>query len=92
MTARSLCFNCGHRARLMLDGSPLCDACLEAVLKPMRRSGVLQLVDGTPTDLEACPACGAVRSAVMESGYLGCPSCYVVFRVATRRMLADREV
>lgn len=87
-----LCFNCGSSANLTFERSPLCDACLTGVLQPMTGSGTLQLPDGTPTDLEACPACGTERAAVLDTAYLGCPSCYSAFRVAVRRLAASCEV
>jgi protein-arginine kinase activator protein McsA len=87
-----LCFNCGSSAKLTFDGSPLCNACLTTILQPMTRCGTLQLSDGTPTDLDACPACGAERAVVLDTAYLGCPACYSAFRVAVRRLAAGREV
>jgi protein-arginine kinase activator protein McsA len=58
----------------------------------MSRGGRVAKLDGTPADLDRCPACGASRDDVVEKGYLGCPACYSAFRVAVRRSIAQREV
>lgn len=58
----------------------------------MTRQGKISKADGTPADLEACPSCGSKREDALDKCFLGCPSCYSAFRVAVRRMVAQREV
>ena len=88
MTKKILCTKCATRASLDMRGAFGYDASDFRVLSKAFGAGPVLL----DTRNEKCPVCNFTYNRIRETGFLGCESCYQVFRAPLMSGIRDMQL